>query len=128
LARSRCAQCTPYLHLILIYSIHHYSIQNADHMDERGVVPVQVSVMAVGLNFRDVLNILGMYPGDPGDPGGDCAGVVAAVGAGGMLICFEGVQCMVVIIRNILLCKHRRACFTGWSCNNPCCFSPSAKC
>ncbi len=38
--------------------------------------------MAVGLNFRDVLNILGMYPGDPGEPGGDCAGVVAAVGAG----------------------------------------------
>jgi hypothetical protein len=23
---------------------------------------------------RDVLNVLGMYPGDPGDPGGDCAG------------------------------------------------------
>ena len=43
---------------------------------------VQVSVMAVGLNFRDVLNILGMYPGDPGEPGGDCAGIVAAVGAG----------------------------------------------
>jgi len=42
----------------------------------------QVSVRAVGLNFRDVLNILGMYPGDPGDPGGDCAGVVAAVGPG----------------------------------------------
>ena len=28
-----------------------------------------VSVRAVGLNFRDVLNVLGMYPGDPGDPG-----------------------------------------------------------
>jgi len=41
-----------------------------------------VSVRAVGLNFRDVLNILGMYPGDPGDPGGDCAGIVAAVGPG----------------------------------------------
>ena len=25
---------------------------------------------------RDVLNVLGMYPGDPGDPGGDCAGIV----------------------------------------------------
>lgn len=43
----------------------------------------QVSVRAIGLNFRDVLNILGMYPGDPGAPGGDCAGVVAAVGPGG---------------------------------------------
>ena len=37
---------------------------------------------AVGLNFRDVLNVLGMYPGDPGPPGGDCAGVVTAVGEG----------------------------------------------
>ena len=31
---------------------------------------------------RDVLNVLGMYPGDPGAPGGDCAGVVVASGAG----------------------------------------------
>lgn len=37
---------------------------------------VLVDVRAVGINFRDVLNILGMYPGDPGDPGGDCAGVI----------------------------------------------------
>lgn len=28
-----------------------------------------VSVRAVGINFRDVLNVLGMYPGDPGPPG-----------------------------------------------------------
>ena len=42
----------------------------------------QVSVRAVGLNFRDVLNVLGMYPGDPGPPGGDCAGIVTAVGEG----------------------------------------------
>ena len=28
-----------------------------------------VAVGAVGLNFRDVLNVLGMYPGDPGAPG-----------------------------------------------------------
>lgn len=39
-------------------------------------------VRAVGLNFRDVLNVLGMYPGDPGAPGNDCAGVIAAVGPG----------------------------------------------
>ena len=37
---------------------------------------------AIGLNFRDVLNVLGMYPGDPGQPGGDCSGIVAAVGPG----------------------------------------------
>ena len=30
---------------------------------------VLVAVAAVGLNFRDVLNVLGMYPGDPGHPG-----------------------------------------------------------
>eukprot|EP00963_Diacronema_lutheri_P004426 scaffold335_cov346-Pavlova_lutheri.AAC.1 len=34
---------------------------------------LRVRVMAVGLNFRDVLNVLGMYPGDPGPPGGDCS-------------------------------------------------------
>ena len=34
-----------------------------------------LQVKAVGLNFRDVLNVLGMYPGDPGPPGGDSAGV-----------------------------------------------------
>ena len=33
----------------------------------------KLRVRAVGLNFRDVLNVLGAYPGDPGPPGGDCA-------------------------------------------------------
>ena len=42
---------------------------------------VLINVKAVGLNFRDVLNVLGLYPGDPGDPGGDCAGTIAAVGS-----------------------------------------------
>lgn len=31
---------------------------------------------AVGLNFKDVLNVLGMYPGNPGLPGTDYAGTV----------------------------------------------------
>ena len=35
-----------------------------------------MQVRAVGLNFRDVLNVLGEYPGEPGPPGGDCSGVV----------------------------------------------------
>ena len=43
---------------------------------------VVLEVHAVGVNFRDVLNVLGMYPGDPGPPGADCAGVVTAMGAG----------------------------------------------
>lgn len=39
-----------------------------------------IAVKGVGINFRDLLNVLGMYPGDPGPPGGDCAGVVVSVG------------------------------------------------
>jgi acyl transferase domain-containing protein len=41
---------------------------------------VEIRVRATGLNFRDVLNALGMYPGDPGPLGNECAGVVTAVG------------------------------------------------
>lgn len=41
---------------------------------------VQVAVEAAGLNFRDVLNVLGLYPGDPGPIGGDFAGVVTQLG------------------------------------------------
>ncbi|HTU59579.1 MAG TPA: polyketide synthase dehydratase domain-containing protein, partial [Polyangiales bacterium] len=43
---------------------------------------VEIRVHATGLNFRDVLNALGMYPGDPGPLGNECAGVVTAVGPG----------------------------------------------
>ncbi|BBZ66357.1 putative polyketide synthase [Mycolicibacterium insubricum] len=43
---------------------------------------VQVRVEAAGLNFRDVLNVLGLYPGDPGPIGGDFAGVVTQIGDG----------------------------------------------
>ena len=42
---------------------------------------VQVAVRAAGLNFRDVLNVLGAYPGDPGALGGEMAGIITAVGA-----------------------------------------------
>ena len=41
---------------------------------------VEIAVEASALNFRDVLNALGMYPGDPGPLGGECAGRVVAVG------------------------------------------------
>ncbi len=41
---------------------------------------VQIRVHATGLNFRDVLNALGMYPGDAGPLGSECVGEVAAVG------------------------------------------------
>jgi polyketide synthase 12/myxalamid-type polyketide synthase MxaB len=43
---------------------------------------VEIEVRAVGLNFKDVLNTLGLYPGDPGPLGSECAGLVAAVGPG----------------------------------------------
>jgi len=43
---------------------------------------VQVRVEAAGLNFRDVLNVLGLYPGDPGPIGGDFAGTVTQLGEG----------------------------------------------
>ncbi len=43
---------------------------------------ITVRVRATGLNFRDVLNALGMYPGDAGPLGGECAGVVEEVGPG----------------------------------------------
>ena len=42
---------------------------------------VEIEVRAAGLNFRDVLNALGAYPGDPGPLGNECSGVVTAVGS-----------------------------------------------
>ena len=39
----------------------------------------ELSVLAVGLNFRDVLNVLGEYPGVPGMPGLDCCGSIIEV-------------------------------------------------
>lgn len=41
---------------------------------------VEIRVRATGLNFRDILNALGMYPGDPGPLGDECAGEIVAVG------------------------------------------------
>ncbi|WP_461025376.1 polyketide synthase dehydratase domain-containing protein, partial [Streptomyces heilongjiangensis] len=43
---------------------------------------VRIAVRAAGVNFRDVLNALGMYPGEAGLLGGEGAGVVTEVGAG----------------------------------------------
>ena len=41
---------------------------------------VEIEVAAAGLNFRDVLNALGMYPGDAGALGNECVGRVVAIG------------------------------------------------
>ncbi len=41
---------------------------------------IEVRVVASGLNFRDVLNALGRYPGDPGPIGAEFAGIVIDIG------------------------------------------------
>jgi len=43
---------------------------------------VEIRVLATGLNFRDVLNTLDLYPGDAGHLGSECAGKIVAVGEG----------------------------------------------
>ena len=54
------------------------SVSGAEPLD---VGEVRVEVRAAGLNFRDVLISLGMYPGDA-FVGGEGAGVVLEVGPG----------------------------------------------
>jgi acyl transferase domain-containing protein/acyl carrier protein len=56
---------------------------------------VEIAVRAAGLNFRDVLNALGMVPGATGVLGSECAGVVTAVGEGvaGLAVGDEVVAC-----------------------------------
>ena len=43
---------------------------------------VEIRVRAAGLNFRDVLSALDMYPGEPGPLGVECAGEIVGVGDG----------------------------------------------
>jgi acyl transferase domain-containing protein/acyl carrier protein/SAM-dependent methyltransferase len=43
---------------------------------------VEIEIAASGLNFRDVLNAMGMYPGDPGALGNECVGIVTRAGTG----------------------------------------------
>jgi acyl transferase domain-containing protein/NADPH:quinone reductase-like Zn-dependent oxidoreductase/SAM-dependent methyltransferase/acyl carrier protein len=43
---------------------------------------VEIRVYATALNFRDVMNVMGLYPGDPGPLGAECAGEIVAVGEG----------------------------------------------
>lgn len=49
---------------------------------EPGSGEVEIRVVASALNFKDVLNVAGLYPGDPGPLGSECAGVVTRVGPG----------------------------------------------
>ncbi len=43
---------------------------------------IEIQVQAAGLNFRDVLNALGLYPGDAGALGLECVGEVVTLGDG----------------------------------------------
>ncbi len=52
------------------------------HDDDPQADDIRIRVVAVGLNFRDVLNALGQYPGDAGPLGFECAGIVIATGPG----------------------------------------------
>ncbi len=51
-----------------------------DAARDLGPGQVRVAVRAAGLNFRDVLNVLGMYPGEAGLLGLEGAGVVLETG------------------------------------------------
>jgi NADPH:quinone reductase-like Zn-dependent oxidoreductase/aryl carrier-like protein len=42
---------------------------------------VRIQVESAGLNFRDVLNAMGLYPGQAGELGMECAGRVAEIGS-----------------------------------------------
>lgn len=82
LVSSNAAQALPPFHLMPRPRGALKDLQLDPVKAEAGPGQVLVAVKAVGINFRDVLNVLGMYPGDPGPPGGDCAGVIVKVGKG----------------------------------------------
>ncbi len=62
-------------------SLDHLTLRPAERRAP-GPGEVELNVAATGLNFKDVMNVLGLYPGDPGPLGGECAGTVTAVGPG----------------------------------------------
>ncbi|MFC0111196.1 type I polyketide synthase [Kibdelosporangium aridum] len=55
-------------------------IEYPDAEEPLGPLEIRIAVRAAGVNFRDVLNALGMYPGDAGLMGIEGAGVVLEVG------------------------------------------------
>lgn len=62
-------------------AIENLSLDTAERRDP-GEGEVEIAVRASGLNFRDVLNVLGMYPGEPGPPGSECSGTITRIGPG----------------------------------------------
>ncbi|MFD8937268.1 SDR family NAD(P)-dependent oxidoreductase [Streptomyces sp. NPDC059578] len=61
-------------------SLKNLTVQPSDSNRPLGVGEVRVSVRAAGLNFRDVLIALGMYPGEA-PLGSEAAGIVLEVGS-----------------------------------------------
>ncbi len=57
-------------------------VERTDVSKPLGAGEVRVGMRAAGMNFRDALNVLGMYPGDAGLLGLEGAGVVLEVGPG----------------------------------------------
>uniref|UniRef100_UPI003D73DFE5 type I polyketide synthase n=1 Tax=Streptomyces sp. bgisy084 TaxID=3413777 RepID=UPI003D73DFE5 len=57
-------------------------VKRPEANNELGVGQVRIAVRSAGVNFRDVLNVLGTYPGDPGPLGLEGAGVVTETGPG----------------------------------------------
>ncbi|PMB27477.1 polyketide synthase [Fischerella thermalis CCMEE 5198] len=41
---------------------------------------IEIRIQATGLNFRDILNALDLYPGEPGKLGCECVGEIVAIG------------------------------------------------
>ncbi|CEM36439.1 unnamed protein product, partial [Vitrella brassicaformis CCMP3155] len=70
------------LHMAERGAMSNLSLRQLDEAERIAPGPGQVElrVRAVGLNFRDVLNVMGLYPGDPGPPGSDCSGIVTRLG------------------------------------------------
>ncbi|MGW9434308.1 zinc-binding dehydrogenase, partial [Streptomyces decoyicus] len=57
-------------------------VRRPEARDELEPGQVRIAVRAAGVNFRDVLNVLGTYPGDAGALGLEGAGVVTETGPG----------------------------------------------
>eukprot|EP01037_Dinobryon_pediforme_P033208 gene33208-38542_t len=57
-------------------SLDNLSVRRQTAQPTPGRHQILIEVKSTALNFRDVLNVMDMYPGDPGLPGCECAGVV----------------------------------------------------
>ncbi|MFC8719556.1 SDR family NAD(P)-dependent oxidoreductase, partial [Kitasatospora sp. NPDC057198] len=63
-------------------TLENLTLRGTDSTPPLGAGQVRVALRAAGVNFRDVLNVLDMYPGDAGRLGLEGAGTVLEVGPG----------------------------------------------